>query len=72
VTLPNVIWPARGRSAYFVGGVPSPMYPGIVNVESLHEGEIVGQPFFSDGVTWVRVHVPGVGDDLLVPVENLR
>jgi hypothetical protein len=55
----------------FVGGLPSPVYPG-VDLNRIYQGEVVDKPVFSDGVTWVRVHVPGVGDDVLVPVENLR
>ena len=71
VTRTNALWPSRGGMVRFVGGVPS-WDRRIVNVESEYEGELRGEPFFSDGVTWVRIHVPGVGDDLLVPVENLR
>jgi hypothetical protein len=68
---PNVPWPSGRGWTRFVGGVPSRlgMEP---DLERLHEGEIVDKPVFSDGATWVRVHVPGVADDILVPVENLR
>jgi hypothetical protein len=67
----NLPWPANGV-ARFVGGVPSRYYKGPPDVDKVYEGEIVGSPFTSDGTTWVRIHVPGNPDEVLVPVENLR
>lgn len=67
----NVIWPAANTQVRFVGGVPSRHYPE-VNLERVYHGEVLGEPVFSDGATWIRVYVIGVGDHLLVPVENLR
>jgi hypothetical protein len=68
---PNRPWPANGV-ARFVGGLPSRFEPSEQDLAREHEGEIVGAPFFSDGTTWVRIHVPGNADEVLVPVENLR
>ena len=68
---PNVLYPWSGE-VRFVGGIPS-RHPDIpLDLENVYRGEVRGDPIFSDGATWVRVHVPGQGDDLLVPVENLR
>jgi hypothetical protein len=67
----NVPWPTGGP-VRFVGGLPQRHERDAGNVEYVHEGQAVGAPIFSDGAAWIRVHVPGMGDDVLVPVENLR
>lgn len=72
MTRPNVLWPARNARVRFVGGMPSPLYSFAADRERVHAGEVAGEPFFSDGTTWVRVSVPGFADDVLGPVENLR
>lgn len=68
-----MLWPSSRGRVRFVGGVPSPLYPDArLDMQRVYEGEIAGKAIFSDGATWVPVHVPGVADDILVPVENLR
>ena len=69
---PNVAYPRAGAEVGFVGGVPTRFYPRLSNVDDVIRGEVRGDLLFAGGEHWVRVYVPGLGDDVLVRLENLR
>lgn len=61
----------RGKMYLITGGVGQVIEGTHVGADRVHAELVDGKPMLAWDTAWYRFHVPGVPEDVLVPIENI-